>query len=429
MASRSAWMRRALLVVVGLALAELGLRVVGFGVKLATGRDGGVERSPGAPAYLCIGDSCVWGPNFDPQRSYPARLEALLESRPASSHAPRPIVLNYGSPGRPSWEVPGELERLLEARRFEAVLVTVGANNVWRDPRAELRGAWADRIRLWKLARLAAARMRGKPEVDRPADAVARAEHALDEARLLPQLREDLRASSELAREHSVPLFVVCYAADESSYGLANRCLRQAASELAIGVIDPAPAARELAARVGHERVFFLDLHPRPVGYEIVARSAYEGLRAAGVHRGAPLGDLLDGLEAEVAARPLIELSADPGTAATLVLRDGPPRARCVLLAWEAQDWSGAAHPLPAQAELAGLLGGKQITGALPRGAHAFAFDERGEARIALSELMPGDAPPSGYAFEATYVALRDGPAGEELVPNSIAPPRRFAVP
>jgi lysophospholipase L1-like esterase len=430
--ARSPWLRRAALLAAGLLLAELALRLVGVGFRVASGRGGGLERSPSAPAYLCIGDSCVWGPNFDPARSYPAQLEALLVQRGESGRAVQPIVLNYGSPGRPSWEVPRDLEPLLDARRFEAVLVTVGANNVWRDPDAEQRGAWADRIRLWKLVRLVAARLRGPHDVDpgRPAEAIARAESELDEARLFPRLRADLARSAELARAHGAPLFVVCYASDGGAYGLANRCLRRAAAELALSLVDPEPAARELASRVGHERVYFLDLHPRPVGYQVVARVAWEALRAAGLLGGAPgepLSDPLAGLEQELATRPLIELATDDAPA--IVLRDGPPHARCVLFGWEDPSWTGAEHPLPPQQELASLLGAELDAGSLPQRAVRFEFDANGDARVPLAALLPDEAKLRGYSFFATYVALRPTPSGEELIPNSIAPPTRLVRP
>lgn len=421
------WLIRLLLLVLGLVAAELGMRALGWGSKLASGRDGAVDRSPEARALLCIGDSCVWGPNFNPQQSYPARLEALL----AGASDARRVVLNQGSPGRPSWEVAELVPRLLDARRFDALLVTVGVNNLWRDAAAEGRAAWHDSLRLWKLVRLVAARLRGEAARDRVPEAL---EHGLlDESAIRAQLVRDLGAVRDAARARSVPIFVVSYATDLGNYGIANRCLRASAGELGLPLVDCAPLGAELARRTSLEQVYFIDLHPKPPGYELVARCVYEALRAAGIHRGPELPDALEQIAAGLSARPLAELERSAAGALELVFHEGPANAPCLALAWALEPARAGEPQLPQLAEIGAQIGAALRAGALPERALRFRFDARGEARVPVGELLGLAAgagpPPSGFRFGTSYVPLRTVDGRELPIQNSLSVPVELRVP
>jgi lysophospholipase L1-like esterase len=83
-------------------------------------------KRPGVVRIACVGDSWTFGMNVDQDRSYPARLEALL----AGESPPRPAeVLNFGVLGYSSFQGLQVLERRVLDLRPDVVVIGFAMND------------------------------------------------------------------------------------------------------------------------------------------------------------------------------------------------------------------------------------------------------------------------------------------------------------
>ncbi len=157
-------LRSTLAVLVGVllfaCLLEGGLRLLGARFLLAQQRHNRAAAAQlGATGVLCVGDSMTAG-------QYPLFLEAALEARlPGRDFA----VFDAGRPSTNSWFVLRRIEGWLERYEPRVVVAMLGFNDSGRALPYRLatpdRGLlpW-ERLRAWKLTRLAASRLGEAPE-------------------------------------------------------------------------------------------------------------------------------------------------------------------------------------------------------------------------------------------------------------------------
>lgn len=306
----SALLRRAAALVLGfalaLALAEGALRLAALRYGEDRGAAAGREDARGT--ILCAGDSNVFGLYEANTDSYPARLQALLEPD-------APLVVNAGVPALNSRQLAASLPRELERLKPRALLVTIGFNNIWSwRPGGELRfeePPWYERLLLVKLARL----VRASLAEPRPAELAhaelhtdwqagegvasfemrardGRVAHATTGANQgggavagTAGLGPDLAEIAALARAHGTQLVVLGYGSGQSRYAETNLALAAHARALGVPFVEPAPQLEALARERGFSALYHPDLHPKALGYELVARAAATELERLGLAR------------------------------------------------------------------------------------------------------------------------------------------------
>lgn len=424
----------------GLVGLELSLQLAAWALAGSSGR-GGVERGAGL-WVLCHGDSNVYGVYEDAQLSYPAQLQALLNSG-AEDEPHR--VRNMGLPGLNSRQLVRSLERVLEDERPDALLVTIGANNEWSwTPAAgveEQEPPWYERLRLVRLVRLASARFQGGSgsRADDNAGALRVAseegdpnrvglivdregrEHAmytgerartLDEADKARVLREDLAELQAHCAAAEVALWVVSYGSDRGKYGEANAILRAACTELGVALIDVVPAMEALVAERGFEAVHFLDLHPRALGYARIAEEVLDALIDAGAHQGERARTDLDALAERAGEEQRLflvgRLNAETGSAEELALevRGALPERGVTLLLWGARRPDQPAPDTPPVETYVELLDDPLFRRTLTERELTATLDAQGNARVGLSTFF-GDTPRealAGLHLRAAYI-------------------------
>src|SRR5262245_2118991 len=234
----------------GLLAAELGLRAAGACYLALAARARAAQPAAGA-VLLCLGDSHAFGLYEDPEDSYPAQLQALLDAPAEGTWR----VLNRGRPGANSLDIVRAIDAELERSHPAAVLVTVGVNDEWTftgsDPEALPELPWYERLQLAKLLRLCAARLsagdapRGGPERN---------------AGFEIALRRDLRILRERCAARGVPLLLVAYATDKPALASANAVLRSLARDEGFAICDATAEVARLDAELGLEQFFHLEL-------------------------------------------------------------------------------------------------------------------------------------------------------------------------
>ena len=416
-----------------LALGELGLRTTGWISYALSGR--GTEADEAGLTILCHGDSNVFGLWETPEESYPGQLQTLLDQREADKHYQ---VVNLAVPGLGSTHILDVIDDELERVEPDLVLLTIGANDAWAwKPAAGidyLEPPFWDNFRLVKVWRLYQQRRReARGELDQEPRVHADAElieetaergktytfknrqgeellrfngeqtvNRPNDALLLPNLERNLRRLSEIIGER---LVLVAYASHSKTYGQANPILKRMAAELGIPFVEPAPRITELVSRVGFGDVFYADYHPRALGYEVVARTAYNKLVELGIAAGPALGDPLENLSKHERNSPPIRLVGSLATGDLAIEIDHEQAGRdFILLIWDVHK-DGPDPPIRPYFEIAEkdpvyrwCLKDEDMHGT---------FDDEGRARIALAPLLEkqtSGGSPIGTRFRVGYM-------------------------
>ena len=428
-ASRS--LLRVLGVLLGVLLALLFteglLRVAGVLVYATSGRGELASAAPGV-RLLCHGDSNVFGIYEPPEESYPGQLEAILDERvDGGPHG----VVNLGVPGLGSRQLLSVLEHDMERVDPAAVLVTVGANDAWRwSPDAgasyEEPPFWEE-LQLAKVVRLYLYRT-GRGRIDdelephgdlaletpteeegetwsienREGERIRRfvgqttTDHATDDA-YWELLRSDLGRMHDVAGDK---LVLVCYGSEGTAYGEANAVFREVAAERSIALVDPTEELEELVRRTSFGEVFWADLHPRGLGYELIARAVFDDLATRGVLDGEPFDDRLDGLRERERVRPPIELSGALGEGDGLVLEisgEAPGRTFAVVL-WDVHRGD---EPPPERTYFEVVQGDAVYKKSFRDESLRGRFDDDGVGRVTLDPFV------AGFATEGEVRGLR----------------------
>lgn len=391
---------------VGLLLLEGGLWLLAFG-RAAVATRPSAASSVGAHAWLAVGDSHTYGWNVEADAAWPAVLERLLRAQGVDVR-----VVNEAVPGQNTETVLAALPAQLAKYRPSVLLVLVGLNNPFSRPRAD--GALSRVLRSTRTYKLLRAGLQRFERTEAPPDGgeafrtQVRADGSTDvvatsrtgerrafnvgdgtlaagEGELGREwIERDLVSICELARAAGATPVLLTYAREEGEFvpGV-DFAIRSAAAEHGTPLVDVARALEPGLARRAVDDYFFKDLHPRAIGYEVVARAVHDGLVDARVVEAAKLGDpwttatrLVVGLRWASATE--LELAGDAGLAYT------------VLLARARGDQPGfGEHRIPLANDALFDLAKRatELSGE---------FDAQGRARIALSgELAAalGDAP------------------------------------
>jgi len=436
-----------LALVLGLVLTEACLQLASWALGRGDQR-GAVERGAGL-WVLCHGDSNVYGVYEDARDSYPAQLQTLLNV--GSEDAPH-RVRNLGLPGLNSRQLVRSLEGLLPEELPDALLVTIGANNEWSwTPSAGVARSeppWYESLRLVKLGRIAAARLRddegrarseddgslrvevegnGKNRighmVDREGTAISTFSGqritTLDLSEQRRVLTEDLAELAALCSANEVPLFVVGYGSDRGKYGESNAILREATGELGIPLVDVVPALQALVQQRGFEQVHYLDLHPRAIGYARIAEQVLGALVDAGIHTGERATLDLDALAARTSRETSLRLSgrldALAGSADELALEltDETPGRAVTIVLWGVARGDGDAPELARQGpeSYVDLLDDPLFRRTLTDRELTGRIDTAGALRVPLTPLLSGSSVDAlaGLRLRAAYILHGEG--------------------
>jgi lysophospholipase L1-like esterase len=362
-------------VVLAIGFAGCGLRLAGSVVYDSSGRAFIPEHSEGI-RILCDGDSNVFGV-FEPvDESYPTQLNSLLEKR---SEGEQFSVINLGIPGFSLRQLLALIPKDLELIQPDIVLLTIGANDAWQwRPEANAEYAppplW-EQFRLVKAIRLYFYRRgEGRIEeselhndhisiegladeeqawstVNRVGEEVRRfqgtkIERQDDDTEYWQNLYSDFARLHELVGKR---LVLVCYGSDSAVYGKANRGLRKVANELQIPLLDVTPELANLVEATSFSNVFWTDLHPRGLGYEVIARAAYNQLVELDLVNGEVIDDLLANLGThfrETAQIQLVGSLADPDELQIQISGGQPGRAFSVVF-WDPHRETNASAERP----------------------------------------------------------------------------------
>lgn len=110
-------------VIIFLLALELVLQAAHLFTGMMT-RSGQVEA--GGPVILCLGDSHTYGLYVPKEKSYPARLQSLLQKEGTDAE-----VINRGIPGQNSSQLRRRLPELMQRYEPDIVIVFISANNDW----------------------------------------------------------------------------------------------------------------------------------------------------------------------------------------------------------------------------------------------------------------------------------------------------------
>lgn len=411
--------RIVLALLLGLVGFELGLRAIAF-----VAQRGVLERADdtGGDRLVCIGDSNVFGMFEREEDNYPSRLEQLMRGGAALP------VVNRGIPGFSTRHAVRSVQDALERGAPRGILLTAGVNNFWSwqgDGDDDSR-PWYEDLRVTRLVRLLIAAAGdgasdGDPdEVWRPEFIGARETNLADDE-IRASILTDIAEIAEIARNARVPLAIVGYGAWERVYALAGQCLREAAAQEDLPFIDPSDDVRALCARIGQDAVLHPDLHPRAVGYEVIARRTHDALIELGWIEGDPVGDALAGLEHALGSEPRLHLTGRPDgppgspDELSVVIENGVPNAEFRLLLWGlrapgatgAPDAERSFHELYADDPLFHM----SVQHPLMSGR----FDSDGAGRVSLAQLMDPTQPLpdlTGMELRACFVVRRNGEVG-----------------
>jgi lysophospholipase L1-like esterase len=349
---------------------------------------------------VCIGDSNTFGVYFPRTASYPARLEAVLDG---VSGADQWCVIQAGRPGRSTGDVLRSLPELLERLTPSYVLVLAGINDRWNHP--EQDGAvtrfLADHFRVFTVARMIATQQSFERLDEERADPARVADFSLNlgETELRELIRDHLMQIAQLVRAAGATPVFLTYPAPEPPFLTPNAAIRDAAADASVTLIEiDRLFVSQLAHRAYDELLVPRDFHPKPAGYELMARAAARSLLT--LTDGDPsAADTL----AIAPPSPTITLTMAATPPGLLQVR-GPPRRRFRVYI------SGTRTPVVQMLEVRLPIGADELFGSVMRlPLLAGETDEQGEATIALppDELAKTPSGPAGLL--ATAVLLRPG--------------------
>lgn len=267
------------------AAAALGFLIVLLGIEAALRVGAHFARPSRAPVgdaeVIFFGDSHIFGLWVEQHEALPAQVEKL------SARTPRPIrTRNAGTAGLPSWFIVDDALAELTRSAPRALVVRAGVNNPVT-ARPQERG-WLDDLRVVKLGRIVAARLRGTAEQTatrlRPLEDGPPPPPSSELVRAAaPGLRADLARLAAAAKPRSIPIVVVGYSRRQGLLPELNQTLRDTAVELGLRFVDTT-AAQEAASAAGRlTEAYFSDGHPAALGYALEATFVIPALAELGI--------------------------------------------------------------------------------------------------------------------------------------------------
>jgi lysophospholipase L1-like esterase len=294
-------------VVLTLVILELALSL---GALFVQSRPISISESRGT--ILTLGDSHTYGVHTEPDESYPGQLQTVLNERAPGRYN----VVNLGVPGSNSAEIVARLPGWIARYRPFAVIVCVGANNLWNysDTQESKRLGpvirWFADLRLMRLYHLLSLNLLSAmypPETVERAELV-RKQIGGEEARIefrdgktgeviashegkpsdvsynkpaLRRLRRDLERIRKITEQRKVQLVLLTYSAfslpNNPGWGtqtVMSQEIREFSAEYDLPLVDPRDRFLELlSGGMPRSRYFLseLDDHPNSTGYAEIA--------------------------------------------------------------------------------------------------------------------------------------------------------------
>lgn len=291
--------KRLVLVVLGLllgvAVLEGGLQVAAWLAQART--RGGLRASwiTGRVRVLCLGDSNTYGLWVERAETYPSQLEKLWNERIDS---PKVEVANLGFPGTNSSRLVRDLPRLLETLAPDVLILMIGVNDFWTTPFSidegvdrPIPGFLESHSKLYR-AYVLIRRGRDAREPEIVLDPNAKGFNREDRMRVGDQefdvsfhTRKGQRAGIEKAlhsnlerliaeaRKRGTKVYLMSYPGSIHYYPLTNPIIRSVAQGTRAPLIDLAAVFAPFCPRPECPRLLFLDHHPKPHGYRLVAKT------------------------------------------------------------------------------------------------------------------------------------------------------------
>ena len=415
-------------------LAEVGLRVAGYVAYSTSGRGVFSDSKPGL-RILCHGDSNVFGVFEPAEESYPNQLNSMLDER--TTNGPHTVV-NLGIPGFGVRQLLSVIEKDLERYDPDVVLVTVGVNDAWRwKPNAGaeyVEAPFWESFRLVKAVRLyfyskdkvqqrnndhfllEASEAEGQAwqtenregeQVKRFAGSIS--EVATDKVNYQNNLRHDMIRLHEILGEK---LIISCYASNLEHYGDANAILRKVAIERQIPLVDVSHELEELVSKTSYGEVFWSDLHPRGVGYEVVARGCFDKLVELNLIQAEPYGNRIENLRAHQRdAAPNLVLRGTLSDLENLAvsIKDGDPGRLFRLVFW---DGHRSETPPPERNYYELAKADRLFQKCLKDDTLLGQFDDAGQATILLRSFVSQGKDLDGLRMRAGYIVFAEKTGG-----------------
>jgi len=249
----------------------------------------------GRVRILCLGDSNTYGLWVERGETYPSQLETLWNERIDSLKLE---VLNLGFPGTNSSRLVRDLPHLLETLAPDVLILMIGVNDFWTTPFSSGEGARRPTPgfleRHSKLYRAYVLIRRGrdarKPEIipDPAAQGLDREDRMRvgdqefdvsfykrqgGHAGIGKELHSNLERLIAEARKRGTKVYLMSYPGSIDYYALTNPIIRSVAQRTRTPLIDLASAFAPSCPRPACPRMFFLDHHPTPAGYRLVAET------------------------------------------------------------------------------------------------------------------------------------------------------------
>jgi lysophospholipase L1-like esterase len=288
-------------VVGALLILEIGLQTASLFLhnRNSAWRDGAEVK------VLSVGDSHTYGLMVPPDKSYPARLQQLLDEEAPGRYS----VVNLGVPGMGTSQVLAALPKNLGRLDPDIVIVWCGVNNAWNTttPDEDTDTVWTKlhafglNFRSYKLLSVALHNEELDAGVELKGDGqrqevTTRAtdegvEWTLNEGEAILNERGDKRTEEEaeqrsyedyvamakLLKADGVDVVFISYPMDDLAFRQANRALARVEKELQV----PLVRGQDALARVPPAQVKWLPgSHPNPPIYREIARDVAPVVRS-----------------------------------------------------------------------------------------------------------------------------------------------------
>ncbi len=297
------WLFRVLTALAVLVICmELALQVAHIVARSKSLRDEAVR--PDVPVILCLGDSHTYGAGVSRDEAYPARLEKKLAERGF-----RAEVVNLGAPGTNTSEIRRKLPEWMETYEPVGVIVLASVNNSWNHRFAQwsdardgmevsvlkrfYEEAW-NRIRILRGVNVLFHRLKwSKAPEEYARDRTGREvihhkrQDEPEPGENIDRARRDLEAIIRMVREHhAVPVLMTYVTDPEFTFTGCNPLMRKLARENKAPLADNDKALQKHITKPdgspdqkAREKLFFPDMHPRPQGYDLIARNVYDTMK------------------------------------------------------------------------------------------------------------------------------------------------------
>jgi len=302
----STFSKTSLLIVLGIVLSailtetllQVGAAFMGASNRAVPPGFGNIQRR-----IVALGDSNTYGLHLEREQAYPMVLQKLWNA----SEEEKIEVLNMGFPGTNSSQVRKNIPLVLGELYPDAVLVMVGANDVWTAPvpfdDTSVEGSSLTRFlrehsRLYKLVYIVRRAFDNrKLEVvyhgeksGEKASGTARfgsVEFELGHQKATPrrsvnlaaELTANLKAIAASCREAGADFYLLAYHTNNDAYGVMNPMIRRAAELSSAHLVDLYPTFRRACPDAQCKPLLFWDSHPNADGHELIARILLAELR------------------------------------------------------------------------------------------------------------------------------------------------------